>query len=178
MQAIAAPRFLLLAVILLTWSITANAAAAAGLAPRIPEPLTMVAADGKLFTDPAADSGAAKPTTLQPPSAPFEAAAASRETEAPPPSGPADPTAAGPPPADPAITPAPATVDMLDQAGNNFIQTTYYTCVTVGSYSHCGWHEPILDASSGADAGQVCVWHKAALAVIATVVIIAFDIMR
>ena len=28
-----------------------------------------------------------------------------------------------------------------------FLQTTYYTCITKGTYSHCGWHKPIIDAT-------------------------------
>ena len=43
-------------------------------------------------------------------------------------------------------TPTP-TVDLgLEQ---KFVQTTYWACATLGSEAHCGWHEPILDASSG-----------------------------
>jgi hypothetical protein len=33
-----------------------------------------------------------------------------------------------------------------------FKQTTYYSCVTWPTTVHCGWHEPILDASM--DAGR------------------------
>jgi len=47
----------------------------------------------------------------------------------------------------PVLTPAPR-IDSLDFNKARFVQTTYYSCVTRGTYSHCGWHEPILDASS------------------------------
>lgn len=30
-----------------------------------------------------------------------------------------------------------------------FVQTTYWACVTRGTYTHCGWHMPILDAGAG-----------------------------
>ncbi|KAK3326888.1 hypothetical protein B0H66DRAFT_171294 [Apodospora peruviana] len=62
------------------------------------------------------------------------------------------------PEAPPLITPAsggaePET-DRLGLDANGaavrFVQTTYYSCVTQGTYSHCGWHIPILDASSAA----------------------------
>ncbi|KAK3934748.1 hypothetical protein QBC46DRAFT_70237 [Diplogelasinospora grovesii] len=52
----------------------------------------------------------------------------------------------------PAVTDAPAIEGQgIDANGDaiKFVQTTYYSCVTMGTYSHCGWHEPILDASSG-----------------------------
>ncbi|TGJ80015.1 hypothetical protein E0Z10_g8743 [Xylaria hypoxylon] len=32
--------------------------------------------------------------------------------------------------------------------GQKFVQTTYWACATFPSETHCGWHEPILDASS------------------------------
>ncbi|KAI1362587.1 hypothetical protein F5Y08DRAFT_271051 [Xylaria arbuscula] len=45
-------------------------------------------------------------------------------------------------------TPTPTVLDLnLEQ---KFVQTTYWACATVGTEAHCGWHEPILDASSGA----------------------------
>lgn len=31
-----------------------------------------------------------------------------------------------------------------------FVQTTYWSCVQWPTTMHCGWHEPILDASNGA----------------------------
>ncbi|KAI1336664.1 hypothetical protein F5Y15DRAFT_199104 [Xylariaceae sp. FL0016] len=33
--------------------------------------------------------------------------------------------------------------------GVKFVQTTYYSCVTWPRETHCGWHEPILDAGAG-----------------------------
>ncbi|KAL1854849.1 hypothetical protein VTK73DRAFT_8677 [Phialemonium thermophilum] len=33
-------------------------------------------------------------------------------------------------------------------ANVRFVQTTYWSCVTQGTYTHCGWHIPILDAGA------------------------------
>lgn len=33
--------------------------------------------------------------------------------------------------------------------GAKFVQTTYWSCVTFPLETHCGWHEPILDAGVG-----------------------------
>ncbi|KAI1808806.1 hypothetical protein F4811DRAFT_1310 [Daldinia bambusicola] len=32
--------------------------------------------------------------------------------------------------------------------GQKFVQTTYWSCVTFPLETHCGWHEPILDAGA------------------------------
>ncbi|KAI1371112.1 hypothetical protein F4677DRAFT_318486 [Hypoxylon crocopeplum] len=52
----------------------------------------------------------------------------------------------------PEITPSPE----FDPPGGNFheigvkfVQTTYWSCVTFPLETHCGWHEPILDAGAG-----------------------------
>ncbi|KAI2465408.1 hypothetical protein F4781DRAFT_27068 [Annulohypoxylon bovei var. microspora] len=52
----------------------------------------------------------------------------------------------------PEITPSPE----LDPPGGNFhemgakyVQTTYWSCVTFPLETHCGWHQPILDAGAG-----------------------------
>ncbi|KAI1211489.1 uncharacterized protein F4807DRAFT_391127 [Annulohypoxylon truncatum] len=52
----------------------------------------------------------------------------------------------------PEITPSPE----LDPPGANFhemgakyVQTTYWSCVTFPLETHCGWHQPILDAKAG-----------------------------
>ncbi|KAI1140027.1 hypothetical protein F5Y05DRAFT_304258 [Hypoxylon sp. FL0543] len=52
----------------------------------------------------------------------------------------------------PKITPSPE----LDPPGANFhemdekyVQTTYWSCVTFPLETHCGWHQPILDAGAG-----------------------------
>ena len=62
----------------------------------------------------------------------------------------------------PVITDGPT--DIGDGVAAAFLQTTYYTCVTYGpGRSHCGIHEPILDASleSAAStldvAGRICL---------------------
>lgn len=61
------------------------------------------------------------------------------------------------------VTPAPATGGVFFEPGSRgnaagveakFRQTTYYTCVTWPSTVHCGWHEPILDASMNAAGSQ------------------------
>lgn len=55
------------------------------------------------------------------------------------------------------VTPAPTGGVFFEPGGTigtgtgaavaKFRQTTYYTCVTWPSTVHCGWHEPIVDAS-------------------------------
>ncbi|KAI1407115.1 hypothetical protein F5Y13DRAFT_135162 [Hypoxylon sp. FL1857] len=52
----------------------------------------------------------------------------------------------------PKITPSPE----LSPPGANFhemdakyVQTTYWSCVTFPLETHCGWHQPILDAGAG-----------------------------
>ncbi|KAI0521954.1 hypothetical protein F5B22DRAFT_643536 [Xylaria bambusicola] len=49
----------------------------------------------------------------------------------------------------PETTPTP-TLDVDAGLQQKFVQTTYWACATLGTEAHCGWHEPILDASSGA----------------------------
>lgn len=61
------------------------------------------------------------------------------------------------------ITQAPAAEATGKQPGAKFIQTTYYSCVTMGTYTHCGWHEPILDASTSAAAPAFVRWSWPAL---------------
>ncbi|KAI1322145.1 hypothetical protein F5Y16DRAFT_53527 [Xylariaceae sp. FL0255] len=51
------------------------------------------------------------------------------------------------------ITPAPSVSGgnffQLNNDDEKFVQTTYYSCVTFShTYTHCGWHEPILDAGA------------------------------
>jgi hypothetical protein len=53
-------------------------------------------------------------------------------------------------PAAPEPTPLFGDIDGDDEINAAFVQTTYYSCVTRGTYSHCGWHIPILDASNAA----------------------------
>ncbi|KAI0399618.1 hypothetical protein F4802DRAFT_29299 [Xylaria palmicola] len=51
----------------------------------------------------------------------------------------------------PTPTPTPGPDRELLQAvegGVKFVQTTYSACVTFPHETHCGWHEPILDASA------------------------------
>ncbi|KAI1466253.1 uncharacterized protein F4812DRAFT_461223 [Daldinia caldariorum] len=65
---------------------------------------------------------------------------------------------------DPEITPSPE----LPLEGVNFhtidikyVQTTYWSCVTFPLETHCGWHEPILDAGAAGmryeDSGKVAL---------------------
>ncbi|SPO06566.1 uncharacterized protein DNG_09256 [Cephalotrichum gorgonifer] len=50
-------------------------------------------------------------------------------------------------------------------AGVEFVQTTYYTCITRGTtYTHCGWHIPILQvggAAGGKGKGGMVIWAGA-----------------
>jgi hypothetical protein len=68
----------------------------------------------------------------------------------------------------PATTPEPTKPfpEFLDgdfdtDAFPGYRQTTYYSCVTRRTYTHCGWHIPILSAAAGpglaAQAGDVAV---------------------
>ncbi|KAI0836574.1 hypothetical protein F5Y06DRAFT_272828 [Hypoxylon sp. FL0890] len=57
----------------------------------------------------------------------------------------------------PKITPSPE----LNPPGANFhemdakyVQTTYWSCVTFPLETHCGWHQPILDAGAGRLGGE------------------------
>jgi hypothetical protein len=53
------------------------------------------------------------------------------------------------------VTPAPAVGAPPDGglAGtvDGYVQQTYYTCITIGADSHCGWHEPIVKADKTSD---------------------------
>ncbi|RDA92101.1 hypothetical protein CP533_6081 [Ophiocordyceps camponoti-saundersi (nom. inval.)] len=56
----------------------------------------------------------------------------------------------------PIVTPAPDQDTVLARQG--FRQETYYSCNTVGSSTHCGWHVPIVRAaatSTGSGCGGV-----------------------
>ncbi|KAI0440431.1 hypothetical protein F4803DRAFT_553092 [Xylaria telfairii] len=52
---------------------------------------------------------------------------------------------------DPAPTEAPA-LAVIDAGGSKFVQTTFWACETFPMETHCGWHEPLLEVSSGAAA--------------------------
>ncbi|KAI0095387.1 hypothetical protein F4814DRAFT_186893 [Daldinia grandis] len=52
---------------------------------------------------------------------------------------------------DPEITPSPELPPPganFHEMGVKYVQTTYYSCVTFPLETHCGWHEPILDAGA------------------------------
>ncbi|KAI1653843.1 hypothetical protein F4813DRAFT_241312 [Daldinia decipiens] len=52
---------------------------------------------------------------------------------------------------DPEITPSPELPPPganFHEIGVKYVQTTYYSCVTFPLETHCGWHEPILDAGA------------------------------
>ncbi|KAI6090632.1 hypothetical protein F4821DRAFT_21357 [Hypoxylon rubiginosum] len=52
----------------------------------------------------------------------------------------------------PKITPSPEfnpPGGNFHEIGAKFVQTTYWSCVTFPLETHCGWHEPILDAGAG-----------------------------
>ncbi|KAI0192519.1 hypothetical protein F4808DRAFT_365487 [Astrocystis sublimbata] len=60
-----------------------------------------------------------------------------------------------------AVTTAPPVVTGVDgneaasnQINQKFLQTTYYACHTWARETHCGWHEPILDASLDSDSSS------------------------
>ncbi|EPE02647.1 hypothetical protein F503_03996 [Ophiostoma piceae UAMH 11346] len=65
------------------------------------------------------------------------------------------------------ITPPPDATAVTAAKGAKFVQTTYYSCVTIGPDSHCGWHEPILDASTSNSArhGLGKAWLSAVVVV-------------
>ncbi len=131
---------------------------AAGFATRpAPDSATIVAADGELLT-----IAAVTPTTLIPPSAPQWPGPGETDVPA--------SLVEDAKPVNPAITPAPGTAEGTVGVGAKFVQTTYYSCVTMGTYSHCGWHEPILDASNTAPSrGRVAM--RAVLAAVAASVV-------
>ncbi|KAI1081529.1 hypothetical protein F5B20DRAFT_68405 [Whalleya microplaca] len=46
------------------------------------------------------------------------------------------------------------------EIGAKYVQTTYWSCVTFPLETHCGWHEPILDAGAariGCDGGRAAL---------------------
>lgn len=71
----------------------------------------------------------------------------------------------------PEITTEPDT-DSTTEVDINYVQTTYYSCVTIGTYSHCGWHIPILEAGAQRAGNGVSVAIRAG-----TVALIAGTIM-
>ncbi len=73
----------------------------------------------------------------------------------------------------PAITSAPEAPDAAELA-IKFRQTTYYSCVTLGTYTHCGTHEPILDASGAAPGATAAAATRAVWAAILAAVATAF----
>lgn len=103
------------------------------------------------------------------------------------------PPALAAPLAPPAITPAPdAAAAITDDSGDGddgwqtgidangklfrFRQTTYYSCVTQKTASHCGWHRPIVEISGAAGDEGGRFWGfgaKAAMAVGAAAGVVA-----
>ncbi|KAI1088738.1 hypothetical protein F5B19DRAFT_407682 [Rostrohypoxylon terebratum] len=52
----------------------------------------------------------------------------------------------------PEITPSPEFSPPggnFHEIGAKYVQTTYWSCVTFPLETHCGWHQPILDAGAG-----------------------------
>ena len=74
------------------------------------------------------------------------------------------------------ITPPPDATAVTAATGAKFVQTTYYSCVTIGPDSHCGWHEPILDASTSDSAGHRVVGKAwlSAVVVVAVAAVVAW----
>ncbi|KAH7041494.1 uncharacterized protein B0I36DRAFT_312924 [Microdochium trichocladiopsis] len=59
-------------------------------------------------------------------------------------------TAAGPAAAAAAVTTPPPQVPSFDEAyGDEYMQTTYWSCNTFALTTHCGWHEPIIYIGGG-----------------------------
>ncbi|KAK0755132.1 hypothetical protein B0T18DRAFT_400729 [Schizothecium vesticola] len=116
------------------------------------------------------------PSTLLPPSAPRPPLADSTNRL----NLLADDVPAAPPA--PAITPPPdAAAAITEDSGDDgwqtgidangklfrFRQTTYYSCVTQKTASHCGWHRPILEVSGAAGDDGRGVWGFGAKAAVA-----------
>lgn len=61
--------------------------------------------------------------------------------------------------------------DDHSRADIKYVQTTYYSCVTIGSYSHCGWHMPILESGvqKGGDGVSIAIRAGAVALVAGTV---------
>ncbi|KAI1200253.1 hypothetical protein F5X97DRAFT_98365 [Nemania serpens] len=58
--------------------------------------------------------------------------------------------------------------------GKKFVQTTFWACETFPLETHCGWHEPILDASnSGAGAGAGGAGKQQSVVVAAVALVVA-----
>lgn len=83
---------------------------------------------------------------------------------------------------EPRVTPPPAGGGVFFEPGSEssvagveakFRQTTYYTCVTWPTTVHCGWHEPILDASMDAAWAQYDSRRAAAWAVLISATVLA-----
>ncbi|KAH8808054.1 hypothetical protein F5884DRAFT_353082 [Xylogone sp. PMI_703] len=45
---------------------------------------------------------------------------------------------------EPTITTPPSPEEVETRLQEKYHQTTYFSCVTIGTYTHCGTHEPIL----------------------------------
>ncbi|KAI1098374.1 hypothetical protein F4804DRAFT_324930 [Jackrogersella minutella] len=62
---------------------------------------------------------------------------------------PDSPTPISPAPASgPMTTPSPPGGN-FHEIGVKYVQTTYWSCVAFPLETHCGWHQPILDAGAG-----------------------------
>jgi len=109
-----------------------------------------------------------KPQSTQGPDTTFAVSALAQPASAPLPSVATSiaPQAAVPPPAGAAAaaaaaaaltTPPPQVPSFEDAYGDEFTQTTYWSCNTFALTTQCGWHEPILyigGAKSGASRGK------------------------
>lgn len=86
-------------------------------------------------------------TTIHPPTAPMTLHPS-------PTTGPAPEITPGP---DPAAEPEDGDDAGAAAAAERFVQTTYWSCVKAPGVAtaHCGWHEPILDASMPSAATRV-----------------------
>ncbi|RDA87809.1 hypothetical protein CP532_2467 [Ophiocordyceps camponoti-leonardi (nom. inval.)] len=54
----------------------------------------------------------------------------------------------------PVVTPAPDQDAALARQG--YRQETFYSCNTIGTSTHCGWHVPIVRAAAATSTGSGC----------------------
>ncbi|KAK7454979.1 hypothetical protein CaCOL14_006042 [Colletotrichum acutatum] len=99
------------------------------------------------------------------------AAAAIAAVETPTDSGPRDYASLIPPA--PGVTPRPEP----NLAEMGYYQTTYYSCATQGTSTHCGWHRPLMVApanNAGTDAGK----RNAGIGALAVAIVVSVFVAR
>lgn len=103
-------------------------------------------------------------TTIHPPTAPMTLHSS-------PTTGPAPEITPSP---DPAADPEDGDDAGAAAAAERFVQTTYWSCVKAPGVAtaHCGWHEPILDASMPSAATRV--WGDCGIVALVVAVTVSF----